>query len=125
VDIDARDKLGSLVREARGSRSLRVFGDLFGVSATTVQGWERGEYLPGTVHLMKLATMSGFSFEELMSYVKGKHSQPGQVQRMLDAIELMSLEKVAVVAKAAVNRLATAVEVEGEAVDESDRPQPH
>lgn len=126
MNIDAKERLAEVVRRARGARSLRVFADLVGVKAPTVQGWERGDYTPGTDYLIRLAKIAGFTLEELLSYLDGKpYQQKEQLQRILEDIELMPLERVAVVAKAAVNRLATAVEVEGEAVDESDRPQPH
>jgi len=60
VNIQNRQKLSEIIKTARGSMSQRAFGKLLGVSATAVQLWERGDTVPETENLAKIAARAGY-----------------------------------------------------------------
>jgi transcriptional regulator with XRE-family HTH domain len=51
--------------------SQRAFGKLLGVSATAVQLWERGDTVPDTENLGKLAARAGYTLEEFLGFLDG------------------------------------------------------
>ena len=55
MNIQNRQKLSEIIKTARGTMSQRAFGKLLGVSAIAVQLWERGDTVPDTENLAKLA----------------------------------------------------------------------
>ncbi|MEG4229446.1 helix-turn-helix transcriptional regulator [Microcoleus sp. N9_B2] len=72
MNIENREKLSEIIRKARGTMSQRAFGQLLGVSATAVQLWERGDTVPDTDNLAKLAARSGYTLEEFLRLLDGK-----------------------------------------------------
>lgn len=110
MNTEAKLRLAEVVRTARGSKSLREFGRLLGVAATTVQGWENGDYTPETYSLIKIAAMAGYSLEELLAHLDGKPvEQPNEVDRILKSISHLPLKQVALIGHAVTDRLASAV----------------
>lgn len=91
--------------------SQRAFGRLMGVSATAVQSWERGDSVPDTENLAKIAARAGYTVEELLSHLEGKPQlYPSDLNQILKQIKLMPLSQVAMIAQAAVERFAAAAE---------------
>ena len=70
MNIENRQKLSEIIKTARGTMSQRAFGRLLGVSATAVELWERGDTVPDTENLAKLAARAGYSLEELVPLSK-------------------------------------------------------
>lgn len=100
-----------IVKTTRGSMSQRAFGKLVGVSTTAVQSWERGDSVPDTENLAKIAARAGYTLEQLLSYLEGNPlSQPSDVNQILKQIKFMPLNQVAMIAQAAVERFAAAAE---------------
>jgi transcriptional regulator with XRE-family HTH domain len=111
VDLEARKKLISVVKMARGSMSQRGFGKLLGVSATAVQLWEKGESIPDTHNLAQIADRAGYTMEELLNYLGVKPtSVTSDVNNIVKQIKVMPLSEVAIIAQAAVERMVTATE---------------
>ena len=54
VEIN-RTTVAARIRELRGSLSQKAFADRVGTSRTTVVAWEKGEYLPQSPSLSKMA----------------------------------------------------------------------
>lgn len=115
MDLEAKKKLIEVVKMARGSMSQRAFGKLLGVSATAVQLWEKGETIPDTANLAKIAAKAGYTMEELLNYIGGKPlQQTSDLNEIIKQIKSMPLSEVAAIAQAAVARLAAAAELSGE-----------
>ncbi|MDB9339214.1 MULTISPECIES: helix-turn-helix domain-containing protein [Cyanophyceae] len=111
MDLEARKKLVEVVKMARGSMSQRGFGKLLGVSATAVQLWEKGDSIPDTENLANIAAKAGYTMEELLHYIGVKPmSQSTDANQMVKQIKSMPLNEVAIVGRAAMERLAAAAE---------------
>lgn len=63
---------GRIVKEARGSMSLRQFGSLVGVNKATVDRMEQAVHTPSTRTLAKLAPHTKYSLEELVAIIDGR-----------------------------------------------------
>jgi transcriptional regulator with XRE-family HTH domain len=115
VNLEARKKLIEVVKMARGAMSQRAFGKLLGVSATAVQLWEKGETVPDTENLAKIAARAGYTMEELLNYLDAKPlPEPSDVNQILKHIKSMPLNEVAIIAHAAVERIVAAAEASGD-----------
>jgi transcriptional regulator with XRE-family HTH domain len=109
VNIESREKLIEIIKQARGSMSQRAFGKLLGVSATAVQLWEKGVNIPDTEYLAIIAQRAGYRLEELLTCLGGKPVQEvSDLSVILRQINHMPLPQVAEIVQAGVNRLATA-----------------
>ncbi|MEG5067537.1 helix-turn-helix transcriptional regulator, partial [Microcoleus sp. B3-A4] len=108
-------KLSEIIKTARGTMSQRAFGKLLGVSATAVQLWERGDTVPDTENLAKLAARAGYSLEELLRFLDGKPlSDPLDIQDIVNKIRFLPLSQVALIGKAVAERFAASAEAAGE-----------
>jgi transcriptional regulator with XRE-family HTH domain len=112
VNIQNRQKLSEIIKTARGTMSQRAFGKLLGVSATAVQLWEKGDTVPDTENLAKLAARAGYSLEELLRFLDGKPvSDPLDI---INKIRFLPLSQVALIGKAVAERFAASAEAAGE-----------
>ncbi len=111
VNIEGKEKLIEIIKTARGSMSQRAFGKVLGVSATAVQLWEKGDTIPDTENLAKIAARSGYTLEDLLRCLEGKPlSDPSDLNQILTKIQLMPLSQVSMIVRAGVDRLTTAVD---------------
>lgn len=111
MNIESREKLIEIIKQARGSMSQRAFGKLLGVSATAVQLWEKGVNVPDTEYLAKIAPRAGYTLEELLGCLEGKPVQEASdLSLILRQINHMPLSQVAQIVQAGASRLAAAVE---------------
>lgn len=111
MNVEAKKKLIEVVKMARGSMSQRAFGKLLGVSATAVQLWEKGETVPDTENLAKIAARAGYTMEELLNYLGAKALQEtSALNEILKHIKAMPLSQVAMIGQAVVDRFAAAAE---------------
>ena len=108
---ERREKLIEIIKLARGSMSQRAFGKLLGVSTTAVQLWEKGETIPDTKNLANIAASSGYKLDDLISCLTGKPvPEPLELAQILKQIKVMPLSQVAIIVRAAAERLAAAAE---------------
>ncbi len=115
MDLEAKKKLIEVVKMARGSMSQRGFGKLLGVSATAVQLWEKGETVPDTANLAKIAAKAGYTMEDVLNYIGAKPLQePSDINQILKHIKSMPLSQVALISQAVTERFAAAAEALGE-----------
>lgn len=115
MNIQNRQKLSEIIKTARGTMSQRAFGKLLGVSATAVQLWERGDTVPDTENLGKLAARAGYTLEEFLSILDGNPvSQPPEINDIVKKIQFLPLSQVALIAKAVADRFAASAEAAGE-----------
>ncbi|MGE5659310.1 MAG: helix-turn-helix domain-containing protein [Actinomycetota bacterium] len=115
MNIQNREKLSEIIKTARGSMSQRAFGKLLGVSATAVQLWERGDTVPETENLAKIAARAGYSLEEMLSLLDGKPvSQSLEIHEIVKKIKFLPLSQVALIGKAVADRFASVAEASGE-----------
>ncbi|MFB2918512.1 MULTISPECIES: helix-turn-helix domain-containing protein [Aerosakkonema] len=104
-----------MIKKARGSMSQRAFGKLLGVSATAVQLWEKGDTLPDTENLAKIAARSGYTLSELLGFLEGKPvSEPSELNQILNKIKVMPLAHVAMISRAVADRFSEAAESSGD-----------
>jgi len=95
--------------------SQRAFGKLLGVSATAVQLWERGDTVPDTENLGKLAARSGYTLEEFLSFLDGNPvSQAPEINDIVKKIQFLPLSQVALIGKAVADRFAASAEADGQ-----------
>ena len=74
---------------------------------TAVRLWERGQTFPETEQLSKLAARTGYSLEELISYLEGKPvSSSKDLSDIVEQIRYMPLSEVAEIGKAVAERFA-------------------
>jgi len=107
VTAQSKEKLMELVKKARGDMTKRAFGRLLGVTDTAVRLWETGQTFPETEQLTKLAARTGYSLEELLSYLEGKQvSSPKDLTDIVEQIRYMPLSDVAEIGKAVAERFA-------------------
>jgi transcriptional regulator with XRE-family HTH domain len=105
VNIETRDRLIKIVKQARGDLSRRSFARLLKVSPTAVQFWETGESMPATENLAHIAQRTGYSLEELIGYLEGKPlPEPEDLDRIVRQIHTLPLSQVAVIGKAVSDR---------------------
>ena len=96
MSIQNRQKLSEIIKTARGAMSQRAFGKLLGVSATAVQLWERGDTVPETENLPKIAARAGYSLEEFLSILDGNPvSQAPEINDIVKKIQFLPLSQVA------------------------------
>jgi transcriptional regulator with XRE-family HTH domain len=120
VDLEARKKLGEVVKTARDSMSQRAFAKLLGVSYTTVQLWEKGESIPDVLNLANIADRAGYTIEELLNYLGIKpQSNSSDLNEIVKQIKVMPLSDVAVIGRVVMDRLASSIEVAGSEVKAS------
>lgn len=63
------NRLSSLTKELRGEKSVRAFCLEVGIHRAAWQTWEAGESIPQIENLQKIASLKGWSLEELISYL--------------------------------------------------------
>ncbi len=116
MNTEGREKLVEIVKHTRGSMSQRAFGRLLGVSTTAVQSWERGDSVPDTENLAKIAARAGYTLEQLLDYLEGKPlpDSSSRLNQILKQIEYMPLSQVAQIVQAAADRLNAVAEASGE-----------
>ena len=111
---EGRENLVEIIKKSRGSMSQRAFAKLLGVSTTAVQLWEKGDSVPDTENLAKIAAIAGYKVDELVSCLMDKPvlyeivTEP--LAQILKQIKVMPLTEVAMIACAAADRLAEAVD---------------
>lgn len=115
MNIQNREKLSEIIKTARGAMSQRAFGKLLGVSATAVQLWERGDTVPDTENLAKIAARTGYSLEEFLSLLDGNRvSKAPEINDIVKKIQFLPLSQVALIGRAVADRFAAAAEASGE-----------
>ncbi|MDG2990556.1 helix-turn-helix domain-containing protein [Candidatus Synechococcus calcipolaris G9] len=108
MNLEAKQRLGILVRKTRSDRSLREFARLVGVAPTTIQGWENGDYIPEIDNLAKIAALAGLTLEELIAYVENREViEPKAVDRIVHQIRKLPISEVAIIVKVGADRLAS------------------
>lgn len=76
LETTPKEKLASLVRELRGSKSQRSFAKLLGVSYYAVQTWEKQAVWPDDDNLEKLANLKGWTKDQLQLYLHISQAAP-------------------------------------------------
>ncbi len=111
MDTQSRQKLIEIIKLARGEMSQRAFGKQLGVSATSVQMWEKGLKTPDTANLGRIAAQAGYSLEELLLCLEGKPvPEASDLNVILRQINNMPLSQVAQIVQAGAARLGVVAE---------------
>jgi transcriptional regulator with XRE-family HTH domain len=110
MKLEAREKLASVVKQARGHRSYRAYGKLLGVSGTTVQGWENMQFVPGTDNLARIAADAGYTLPELLVFLEEKPLPiPASKDQLMQLMRQLSKNELVEVIEAGVKLLASVV----------------
>lgn len=106
--IEFNQKLADLVRDLRGSISLRDFAEMIGATHTDIRRWESGKGEPRLRVLRKIASLRGWTLDELIVYLEGEETLVGpRIPQLLAEVRSLPSEAVAQVAAVAVEILAT------------------
>jgi transcriptional regulator with XRE-family HTH domain len=107
MDIQSKERLSVLVKEARGNMTKSAFAEMLGVSHTAVGSWEQGSFMPDVKSLVKISSILGLSVEELLIRIEGKHisSKSFDLNRMINQINSMPQKQVALLGRAVSDRL--------------------
>lgn len=89
--LEGRELIGKIIREARGSRSLRNFGKLTKISHTTIRRIETAEDVPSNETLMALAEFTPYTFEELQAILQGR--EPTDLREVVTAHDALKIVK--------------------------------
>ncbi len=102
-----------LLQELRGDLSQRQFAKELGITHSTIQSWEAKLSWPGTLNLVKLASLKGWSFDQLQAYLEGEQDMEVIVERVelpisriLLAVRSLPFDAAAQVAKVALETMA-------------------
>lgn len=88
IDFEVRERLASVIKEARGARSQRQFAKDLGISFATIRCWELCESFPNAENLELIAKTLGRSLEEFLRYLR---NAPGKEPRVTRAEDLLPL----------------------------------
>lgn len=100
-------RLAALLIELRGNSSLREFAHQIGASHNDVRRWESGKGEPRLRVLGKIATLKGWTLDELKIYLEGEiPTHEPSVQKIMADVRSLPLEAVAQIAAVAVETLA-------------------
>lgn len=110
MKLEAKERLASLVNEARGNLSKSAFADLLDVSHTSVSSWEKGTYMPDVKSLLKISERLGMTVEEFVCTVEGKPKKKS-LDDMADRIRSMPLKNLAVINKVVSDRFVALAEL--------------
>ena len=112
MNLEARERLASLVQQARGNLSKSAFADLLAVSHTSVSSWEKGTYMPDVKSLLKISERLGMTVEEFVDAVEGK-PKPKSFDQMVDKIKSLPLSQLELIDRAVSDRLVAIAESAG------------
>lgn len=105
MNIQAKQKLSTLVKDIRGNQSYRAYGKMLGVSGTTVMGWENMTSEPETTNLEQIAKLSGYTFQELLDFLNDRYIKPEiPVERMIRLVREMSTKELYMLDRAVSDR---------------------
>ncbi len=112
MNLEARERLAFLVKQARGNLSKSAFADLSGVSHTSVSSWEKGTYMPDVKSLLRISERVGMTVEEFVYSVEGK-PRAKSFDQMVDKIKSLPLKQLALIDRAVSDRLVAIAESAG------------
>lgn len=99
--------LATLLKELRSERSLREFAEMIGATHVSLRLWESGKGEPRMRVLRSIASLKGWTLDELMVYLEGSAlPKPPRIPQLLAEVRSLPLEAVAKVAAVAVETLA-------------------
>lgn len=105
--LEFNQKLAKLLKEVRGELSYREFAALIGANHSDVRRWElelKGE--PKLRVLSKLATLRGWTLDELKVYLEGEVPCVTPMTQLLAEVRSLPFEAAAQVAQAALETMA-------------------
>lgn len=107
-EIEFNQKLATLVRELRGSLSLRDFAEKISATHTDVRRWESGKGEPRLRVLGKIAALRGWTLDELMVYLEGEAlPKEPRIPQLLAEVRSLPFEDALQVAKVALETIST------------------
>lgn len=118
MEYQARLRFAELVKELRGEKSYRGFGQKIGVVGNTVKEWEDCLKNPSFTNQKKIADLSGFrSFDEFENYLyggaKAKTESEYRLAETIRNIREMSFKEVTTVLGCASEQIAKVAEESG------------
>jgi len=100
-------RLATLLRELRGSLSLRDFAEMIEASHTDIRRWESGKGEPRLRVLGRIAALRGWTLDELMFYLEGeKLPKEPRIPQLLAEVRSLPFSELAQVAQVALEAMA-------------------
>jgi transcriptional regulator with XRE-family HTH domain len=114
MNIKAKQKLSTLIKDLRAAQSYRGYGKVLGVSGTTIQGWENMTSEPETSNLEHIANLAGYSLQELLDYLNERNvRQDIPVERIIRQVKQMPARELTVLNRAVGDRFMAIAESVG------------
>ena len=116
MNLSSRQKLSKLLLDMRGDKSRRGFAREIGVTATAIIGWEKTDSVPDREHLTKIASLAGYSLDELLRYLEGsgqKKSSNIPLSRLITEASQLNVQEVTALYRAVSDRLVAIAESAG------------
>jgi hypothetical protein len=70
MDIRERERFSALLKEMRGDISIRSFCASRDIHYAAWRQWEACESVPGYENLVKVASLKGWSMDQLLAYLR-------------------------------------------------------
>jgi hypothetical protein len=70
MKTEERQRLSALLKELRGDASIRSFCGNRGIHYSAWRQWETCESVPGYENLEKVATLRGWTMDQLLAYLR-------------------------------------------------------
>jgi len=113
MNLESRERLATLIKQARTGMNKSAFADLLGVSHTAVGSWENGVYMPDVKSLLRIADILGLSVEDLVCVVEGKPAKTSrglELSEILNQIKHMPFKELVKIERAVSDRLVAIAE---------------
>jgi len=99
--------LATLLKKLRGERSLREFADMIGATHVSLRLWESGKGEPRMRVLSKIASLKGWTLDELMVYLEGEPlPKEPRIPQLLAEVRSLPFEEAVQVAQVALETIA-------------------
>ncbi|HLO84587.1 MAG TPA: helix-turn-helix transcriptional regulator [Nostocaceae cyanobacterium] len=107
MNSEYKKRLAKVVKELRGDESYREFGKKFPIVYSAVSAWEKGESIPSTKNLEKLAAMRGESLNEFLDYLNGKRDSENEspTTKVIQQIQLLPRKDLHLILRVVADRM--------------------
>lgn len=95
MNVEERKRFSALLGELRGDRSMRSFCSEVGIHYAAWRQWEACESVPGYENLEKVATLKGWSMDQMLAYLRtgDENENPLDIEAFVAFVQGMPSEK--------------------------------
>lgn len=112
MDSDYKARLAKAVKELRGKLSYREFAKQFPIVYSAVASWEKGQSVPSTENLEKLAAMRGETLDQFLAYLNGNQKSneiESPTAKVIQQIKMLPRHELHLVLRVVADRISDAM----------------